>query len=305
MGDYKKFGGEWTEKKLRVLGKYIRAYLTIMKGNKKKYGWRTVYIDGFAGFGKSETINKEDYCLIPFDDVKTKTYEGSVFRVLNITKSEPDLFFDRYVFIDKNREYINKINELINKENLDVKEAKIYTIEGDANEALMVILKDLENTKLRGFLYLDPFGISVDWDMMKKLEKTKVDLWILIPSGQAISRLLPRKGLTREIKSLEKFFGLTKQEILNEFYTEKKHATLFNKEHVITQRIEDVNSKIISLYQRKLKSIGYLVSNALALKNSKNSTIYHFMAASKNDVAIKIADDIIRKEKEERQDGLF
>ena len=45
-----KFGGIWTEKKLKPIGKYLKAYATIMN----KQNFRFAYIDVFAGTGYRE-----------------------------------------------------------------------------------------------------------------------------------------------------------------------------------------------------------------------------------------------------------
>jgi hypothetical protein len=41
-----KFGGNWTDQKLAMVGKYLGAYATIM--NKQKFNF--AYIDAFAGY---------------------------------------------------------------------------------------------------------------------------------------------------------------------------------------------------------------------------------------------------------------
>ncbi|VAW30067.1 hypothetical protein MNBD_BACTEROID07-1397, partial [hydrothermal vent metagenome] len=46
----KTFGGEWTQMKMDIFLKYTKAYLQIMK----KYSWKLMYFDGFAGSGKVE-----------------------------------------------------------------------------------------------------------------------------------------------------------------------------------------------------------------------------------------------------------
>ena len=42
-----RFGGDWTTKKLQILGGYLSAYTTALK----KQNFRTGYIDAFAGSG--------------------------------------------------------------------------------------------------------------------------------------------------------------------------------------------------------------------------------------------------------------
>ena len=45
------WGGKWTQDKIEIFLKYLRAYLTIM--NKKNF--KLIYFDGFAGSGKIQS----------------------------------------------------------------------------------------------------------------------------------------------------------------------------------------------------------------------------------------------------------
>ncbi|MFN4180821.1 MAG: three-Cys-motif partner protein TcmP, partial [Armatimonadota bacterium] len=53
--------GKWTEEKLELLEKYLRAYATIM--NKQKRTWLKAfhYIDAFAGSGRVRAKDEERY----------------------------------------------------------------------------------------------------------------------------------------------------------------------------------------------------------------------------------------------------
>lgn len=46
------FGGNWTEKKIEILVEYAGAYLNIMNVYAKRYSWKLLYFDGFAGSGE-------------------------------------------------------------------------------------------------------------------------------------------------------------------------------------------------------------------------------------------------------------
>ncbi|MDR2950762.1 MAG: hypothetical protein LBV71_16365 [Prevotella sp.] len=45
------WGNKWTIEKLDAFKKYVNTYLTIMEAHKNKWGWKTLYFDGFAGSG--------------------------------------------------------------------------------------------------------------------------------------------------------------------------------------------------------------------------------------------------------------
>ena len=44
------FGGEWTIQKLHIIEEYLKTYTTALKNQKVK----KIYVDGFAGSGKTE-----------------------------------------------------------------------------------------------------------------------------------------------------------------------------------------------------------------------------------------------------------
>ena len=50
-----RFGGSWTEEKLRILESYLKAYTTALK----KHSFKLIYVDGFAGTGYIHAKTKE------------------------------------------------------------------------------------------------------------------------------------------------------------------------------------------------------------------------------------------------------
>ena len=55
------FGGSWTKVKIEILVEYAKAYLSIMNIYAKRYDWKLLYFDGFAGSGEIIKVvdNKE------------------------------------------------------------------------------------------------------------------------------------------------------------------------------------------------------------------------------------------------------
>ena len=62
------FGGPWTERKLKCLGDYLKAYRTIFTGNPKARYFRTWYVDAFAGTGSRSTATDDAPLLDIYDD---------------------------------------------------------------------------------------------------------------------------------------------------------------------------------------------------------------------------------------------
>ncbi|MCU0435577.1 MAG: three-Cys-motif partner protein TcmP [Bacteroidia bacterium] len=284
------WGGQWTEIKLDAFIKYVRAYLTIMK--KYPY-WQTIYFDGFAGVGQRVRDRQGQQILdlwegeIPED---IDVYKGASKRVLE----EKDLSFDYYYFIDKDKENISSLEQIANNTN-HISRNRIIIREDDCNAQLTKLASALSKKKLAALIFLDPFGMQIIWDSIQQLKKTRSDIWILIPSGVSINRLLPKNGKTKSKKVLEGFFGLSYDEIHNHFYAKREDLTLFGQ---ITneEKIENPIDKIISLYQIQLKKIWtYCSHEPLILYNSKKAPIFHLIFASNNEKALKIANQIISK----------
>ncbi len=79
------FGGAWTEAKLQALEDYLKAYMTIMRGNPGAQNFRTIYLDGFAGSGRryAESGNSMQGFLEGFQEPDTLGFcKGSVRRAL-------------------------------------------------------------------------------------------------------------------------------------------------------------------------------------------------------------------------------
>ena len=290
-----KWGNAWTIEKLDAFKKYVEAYLTIMEVHKKKNSWATLYFDGFAGSGDrgdvgDDTAVTTDSLLLDFgiEDVETKVYKGSAERVLSLKKK-----FDYYYFIDLNGKSLKKLQERLSSFDMD---PQLQFREGDANnyiEKLAAALK--KNKKLKALVLLDPFGMQINWESIELLRDTASDIWILVPSGVIINRLLDRKGDLTNIKKLCSFFGMTEVEIREEFYTRNVSNTLFGEETII-QKNQGSIKKIADLYIKKLEKVWtYVTPEPLIMKNTKNVDIFHFVFASNNKAGLKIAKDIIGK----------
>jgi len=288
------WGNSWTEDKLNAFTKYVNAYLTIMNANKKKYGWRTLYFDGFAGSGDLNkkggisSATPDNPLILDFgiEEAETKVYKGAAERILTLQKK-----FDYYYFIDLNGESLKKLEEKLRP--FDISN-RLQFREGDANKYLKEMSATLKkDKKLKALVLLDPFGMQINWESIEFLAGTASDVWILIPSGVIINRLLDRKGELTNINKLCSFFGLTEDEIRKEFYTEKVSQTLFGEQTNI-QKISEPIKKIADLYIKRLHGVWkYVSQEPLIMKNTRNVEIFHFAFASNNPAGLKIAKDII------------
>jgi len=288
----KGFGGSWTNRKLNAFINYVKAYTTILNNVKNRYGWKTIYFDGFAGYGEID-IEKEKSNDRPkgfFETHDYGIYQGSVSRVLNLPKEHQ---FDYYYFVDTNKKYIKKLIRI--KANLPKDfEPRVEIRNDDCNNQLK-LLSDAMNKKknFASLILLDPFGMQINWDSIEQFKNTRTDIWILVPTGVAINRLLDKKKKLKRIDKLEKFFGLPSNEIEDIFYTVVSRTSLFGKFESI-YKVKDPIQKIADIYINQLKSVwDYVTEKPLILRNSRNCPIFHFIFASNNKTGFKIASDII------------
>jgi three-Cys-motif partner protein len=286
----KTWGGPWTEQKLGAFEKYVKAYLTIMNNNRDKYGWELIYFDAFAGSGSREAEQKDKNKIPLFDitEEEKAVYRGAAERIVNIDLRG----FDYYYFIEEDETAKSELEQILNQINVERK-LDLRFRSGDANEYLKKFAITMKsNVKYRSLAMIDPFGMQVNWESIEQLKGTNTDLWILIPSGVIINRLLDRNGKLPYIEKLISFFGLSEQEIREHFYQNKESDGLFDFGNETKKKSEPIH-KIDELYRQQLKTIfQFVTSKPLVMYNSRNVPIYHFAFASNNKTALKIAEDI-------------
>lgn len=290
------WGGQWTEDKLDAFEKYVNAYLTIMNSHRGNYR-KLIYFDGFAGSGSRNEVKKEpDSELLQdlfrdcsIEERELETYKGAAERVLSIAQQG----FDFYYFVDKDKESSLKLHELLAPFEND--KTLVYR-NSDANKQVELLSKAMrDDTNLAALVLLDPFGMQVDWKSIELLKGTRTDLWILIPTGVIVNRLLDRKGELTHIDKLTSFFGKDESFLKDYFYKKKTVDTLFGETEII-EKVKKPIEKIAELYIEQLNTIfDHVTEKPLVLYNSRKTPIFHFACASNNSTAIKIASQIINK----------
>lgn len=287
----RKFGGDWTEHKLQCVGKYLRAYAKIMN----RQNFRFAYIDAFAGTGSRAPKTGENEAQLLFPELTEEDAHGFLAGSTRIAL-EVRPRFTKYIFIEKDKQGVAALEEL-KKEFPDLAN-DIEIVNADANSYLKGKCLNSHWTKNRAVLFLDPFGMEVEWETIEAIAKTKaIDLWLLFPLGVAVSRLLRRDGkIDKSVKQkLDKFFGTGNW--IGHFYTEKQDDTLFGSKNRLKKNV-DFNG-ISEYFVRRLKSIfPGVAENPLPLYNSKNNPLYLLCFAAGNEkgakTAIKIAQDILK-----------
>lgn len=227
-----RFGGDWTEDKLKVLRLYLQTYAKALKNEQfEKY-----YIDAFAGTGYREAVRETkdpqypDFIEELAEDEPKALLDGSARIALEVDPS-----FDKFFFIEKNSARCQKLERL--KLDFPEKTDRINILQGDSNTILRDFCSKQQWGGKRAVLFLDPYGMQVEWKTLQAIAKTKaIDLWILFPVGQAVTRLLPRDGNVPPEweKRLTIFFGTA--EWREELYQVSEVEDLFGPQVIVEKQ---------------------------------------------------------------------
>jgi three-Cys-motif partner protein len=282
------FGGEWTQQKLQILSKYLRAYRKIFEKNERARYFQVSYVDAFAGTGvipRPEIEGTFAELLPSIAESEAEFRKGSVRRALEV---EPP--FHRYIFIERDRTKCEELSAL----EVEFPDRHINVINDDANDALLKWCREMDTRRERAVVFLDPFGASVEWRVIEAISKTRaVDLWILFPYS-ALNRMLTRdrKPSPSWCEKLTRVFGTAEWE--NQFYSSSSTPSLLFPD----QEIESVyktadRDSVIQFFAQRLKTVFFEVSQPGLLFNSRSLLFVFFFAAS-NSVGAKIANDLLR-----------
>ena len=290
------FGGDWTERKLRILREYLERYTTVMKEQR----FTLIYVDAFAGTGYVDTgspDHRQDapYLMAQMDDDTAGILKGSTRLALEVD----DRPFDRFVFVEHNQTYAAELRNL--QAEFPNQEINVQT--ADANVFLPEWCES-QNRRFgipwrgqRAVIFLDPFATEVDWQTVQSIAETKsVDLWILFPLS-ALTRILPTERQPDEewAAVLDRVFGDT--EWRDAFYKTQIQPALFGEDRVLSVRNDQ--QAIVDAYLAKLNTVFEAVADAPRwFLNSRNSPQFALMFAASNPagapIAVRIADHLLR-----------
>jgi three-Cys-motif partner protein len=291
------FGGPWTQQKLECLRKYLKAYTTILKRNVRAQFFRITYVDAFAGTGymRFEIPEIPLAAMVPeLHELRSELLlqaqeykKGSVVRALEVEPS-----FDNYLFIERDPLLFAELQKV--RDQFPDKRDRIEVVNADANDHLLDWCKRSDWRRNRAVVFLDPFGMQVEWSLVKAIAETKaIDLWLLFPLF-ATNRLLVAHGKPPEswASRLTCTFGTDRWE--EEFYQTEKSVLLEGVE--IVQKIAD-EKRISEFFVRQLKSVFEVVAEPLLLRNTRGAALFLFCFAAGNarggPTAARIAKQII------------
>jgi three-Cys-motif partner protein len=278
-----KFGGPWSLIKTDMVGQYIRFFNTALKSKP----FERVYIDAFAGSGAFRFVEEGPKVSIfgPVDDSQF-IHEGSAQIAL---RASPP--FHRIRFIEKDESNVEALVQIIKGS----KHPDAKVIRGDANEELTKICRPANWSKRRGVIFLDPFGMNVEWATLELIARTRaLDLWFLFALAGTV-RNLPRNADqldTGKHAAVTRILGTT--EWYDEFYkaAEWRPVNIFTGQPMPpiirrTATIDDIEAYV----RKRLLTIFPLVEKPKRLRGPGNKSLFSlfFAVSNSSQAAINLA----------------
>jgi three-Cys-motif partner protein len=238
------FGGQDTELKLSVVEAYLKSYTKALRGK-----WPELwYIDAFAGTGyRTERVAAQSGDL--FNDNSPERIEqrrGSAKIALDV---EPA--FNRLVFMEQNPRHCEALNDL----KTQYPGRDIEVVRGDANQLIRGGIEWDGWRRTRAVMFLDPYGMSVDWSTLEAIAKTRaIDVWYLFSLSGLYRQAARRIDDVDPVKRIALTRMLGTDEWERELYAPAAQGNLLDDPAEL-QREADVRG-LEAYVKTRLKTIG-------------------------------------------------
>jgi three-Cys-motif partner protein len=278
------WGGAWTVDSLGRVEKYLNAFITALKKQK----FNLVYIDAFCGRGEVEVRGGEE---LPLLQEGRKFLEGSARRALSLTVP-----FNRYHFIDASEESLEELRSWLIANRPELKD-HVFFHHGDVNDELPKVTNALGKME-RAVLFLDPFGMQVDWQTMVAIAKRCLDLWYLVPTmalNRMVSKTLHMPAGWPE--KLDTFLGTSSWR--ETWYQEDSQGSLFQDGDEGKLRAASIE-RIEADFVARLRILFKMPRNQKRLGSSKSGILFTLVFGCSNPdakaygLALKIANDLLK-----------
>lgn len=266
---------------------YLAAYLRVMS----KQRFHLSYVDAFAGCGAridaAAPIVAQASLLSDASASHPKV--GTALEALRLRPG-----FQRCVFGDRNGRHLAALEARIREARASGEVLPVTdVVKADAN---VLVRRECAwiagNSERKAVMFLDPYGMQVEWRTLQAIADCPgIDLWLLLPTGIAVNRLLPWKRAQhpRWAERMDAFYG--SGDWRSSLLTTDTDMLGMQRE----TRSSDFNG-IVRFTMDRLGSLfgGGLLPQALPLRVGCNDNAYHlvFANSSKSEHVRKIAHDI-------------
>jgi len=276
------FGSLSTSLKLSMVQGYLKSYATLMRPK----GFKLWYIDAFAGTGEiTKRIAAEDTLAGHIPETVDRR-KGSA--QIAIDTSPP---FDRLIFMEQKPKHVAALEALKAK----YPERDITVHKGDANELLKLAQGWNGWQSTRAVVFLDPYGLQVDWATLEAIAQTKaMDIWYLVSLSGLYRQATRDPSDLCEVKraSLTRFLGTNAWE--QAWYNSNVQPTLFGEESIETKRTSDLGV-LEGFVSERFRSIFPRVAGPKRLYNDQGAPMFSlfFLMANPSEAAWRAAKPIV------------
>ena len=165
---------------------------------------------------------------------------------------------------------------------------KIYP--GDCNKILLedVFPQIRYDEYKRALCILDPYGLHLNWEIIKKAAEMKtIEIFLNFPIMDMNMNVLKRDKSTvlpSQLERMNKFWG-------DQSWEEAAYDTEYD---LFGFPEKTDNDSIVAAFQKRLKTVAGFkyVPKPLAMHNTSNAIVYYLFFASHNETGYKIANHI-------------
>jgi three-Cys-motif partner protein len=262
--------GYWSQLKLDIVKDYAMAYSTILAKQPKI---RHVYIDAFAGAGVHQLKSTGE--LVP----------GSPLNALAVVPPFTELHL-----VDLDGAKIDNLRQLT------VGRRDVFIYQGDSNEVLVrdVFPRVRYEDYKRGLCLLDPYGLTLNWEVIARAAATKaIDIFLNFPIMDMNRNALwsnPAGVAADDRQRMTAFWGDESwQKVVY-----REQGTLFGDDDLVKA---GGNADVVEAFRERLRTVAGFeeVPEPIPMRNSKNATVYYLFFASHNKTGAKIARYLMRR----------
>lgn len=249
-------------------------YAEIFAGGMRHHWPNLVYVGLYSGAGAAEVEGS-----------------GRVVMTSALSVLTQDTPFKRYVFVDEDHDCIEGLRARV--ATLEMSD-QVTLIQRNVNESIGEVLAALPDYRTEGgvltFCFIDPFKIDLDFEVVRRLARLRVDILLLVPLGYDVRRNwrdYMEKPAMRD--RLSKFLG--ESEWVEEWEKLERPHTEFPR--FVQDRINTTMQSLgfIEVQHRDIKDVKVA---------EKNVYLYSLHLFSKSEVAIKFWRDALKGTSEQQ-----
>jgi three-Cys-motif partner protein len=261
--------GYWSEVKLEIVRKYAAAYSTVLTAQRGIRGH--LYVDAFAGAGVH--ISKRTGEFIP----------GSPLNALNV---QPP--FKEFHFIDLNGGRAQRLRSMAEGR------PEVHVYEGDCNRILLdeVFPRARYADYRRALWLLDPYGLNLNWEVMKTAGQEKsVEIFLnfmVMDINMNVLKHDRSKVRPDQVVRMNAFWGDESWQTAGYSKSEGLFGSMESK---------STNDALAQAFRKRLKEeAGFAyVPDPIPMRNTTGAIIYYLFFASPNKTGAKIVTEIFNK----------